>query len=561
MNCQSVKLFFLFQIITVILIVLDFLPREFSFVLTAFFLVYILIGVMQEALLIVIMSIPLFIALPISAFLDSMANWRIIIMALFLKWLIGKAKKNNYQWPDLRPEKIKEFLRQRPLIEKAGIIFLFIALFSLIGAESVGIGVKKIIFLANIFLLYILVKNIADTPDKLKTVIKISSLSAIFVLIIGYVQLFSVFFISLYDFWQYWAANIIPVFYGENLGRLLAASNTWFSYYGEGIPPTLRMFSVFPDSHSFALFNIVSVPFLLALAVYFKSKADIKKYRLTVLLVILSLFAVILSGSRGAWVGAIMPLILSLATLTIVKFSGKEKLGNSDFLIKNLKLFIPHNGIPFAGKLKNFIIIIPKIVTVTFIIFFLSFPISSVVLNESQKAEFERLNDKSGKKYEQLSFKRFASVIDVTETSNKGRIEIWKDTLNSIKKHPILGIGFGNFPIILEQDLSTGKKGASAHNIYLDIWAETGILGLAMFLLIFYEIGKTAYGVFRDSNDEIFKIFGAAVTIYLIWILGYGLFDVVLFNDKVLMLFTVAIGLLYGLADLDKKKPLTKVVN
>lgn len=550
MEYQSVKLFFLFQIAAIILMVLDLLPREFSFILTAMFLAYIIISSVWEGLLIAIISIPLYIALPVSAGMDSLANWRVVILAVFAKWLIERSAKMDRQemiaW--IKNARISLW-RQLNKMEALGMIFLLIAAVSLIGATSAGVGIKKIIFLANIFLLYFLIRKMADSSGKIGSIIKISVLPIVFVLFAGYLQLFLVFFVSLFDFWQYWAANAIPVFYGENLGRLLAVSNTWFSYYGEGVPPTLRIFSVFPDSHSFALFNIISIPFLLALAAYFKGAADLKKYRLIVSLIFLSLFAIILSGSRGAWVGAILPLGIIAAMLIIARLRILEAIRSVFIKISHIKkVFL---------KFKK-VVLVPRIVPLTLVLFFLLFPVSSLVLNESQKAEFDRLNNKSGKKYEQLSFKRFASVIDVTETSNKGRIEIWKDTLNSIKKHPVLGVGFGNFPIVLQQDVSTGKKGASAHNIYLDIWAETGLPGLAAFLLIFYEIGRTAFGVFRNSGEQMFKIFGAAFGIYLIWVMGYGMFDVVLFNDKVLMLFTVAVGILFSIENLNKKNPAEK---
>lgn len=544
MKFSSVKLFFLFQIAVISLMALDLLPREFSFILTAMFLGYIIISSTWEGLLIAIISIPLYIALPVSASMDSLANWRVVILAVFAKWLIERAAKMNRQEMITQIKNLKISLGRLNKMETLGMIFLLIAAVSLAGAFSVGVGAKKIIFLANIFLLYFLIRKTADTSEKIGTIIKISVFPIGIVLFAGYLQLFLVFFISLFDFWQYWAANVISIFYGENLGRLLSVSNTWFSYYGEGVPPTLRIFSMFPDSHSFALFNIISIPFLLALAAYFKGVMDLKKYRLTVSFIFLALFAIILSGSRGAWVGAILPLGIIVAMLIIARFRILET-------IRAMLVRISHVKTMFL-KFKK-VVLVPRVIPLTLVLFFLLFPVSSLVLNESQKAEFDRLNNKSGKKYEQLSFKRFASVIDVTETSNKGRIEIWKDTLNSIKKHPVLGVGFGNFPIVLQQDVSSSKKGASAHNIYLDIWAETGLPGLVVFLLIFYEIGRTAFGVFRNSRDKMFKIFGAAFGIYLIWVMGYGMFDVVLFNDKVLMLFMVAVGILYAMQNVNIK--------
>lgn len=136
--------------------------------------------------------------------------------------------------------------------------------------------------------------------------------------------------------------------------------------------------------------------------------------------------------------------------------------------------------------------------------------------------------------------------MDLDEISNKGRIEIWRDTFASIKKHPVLGVGIGNFTSVIGKNITAAKKGASAHNLFLDVFAEMGILGLIVFLAIFYEILKTAFWVFKNSTDDLYKFFALGVGVYMFWILGYALFDVVLFNDKVFLLFMILVGLLYG---------------
>ena len=53
------------------------------------------------------------------------------------------------------------------------------------------------------------------------------------------------------------------------------------------------------------------------------------------------------------------------------------------------------------------------------------------------------------------------------------RLNYWRDTLQIIKAHPFWGIGPGNFNLL---------RSRYAHNSYLQIWAETGVLGLVAFL-------------------------------------------------------------------------------
>ena len=69
------------------------------------------------------------------------------------------------------------------------------------------------------------------------------------------------------------------------------------------------------------------------------------------------------------------------------------------------------------------------------------------------------------------------------------RILIWQGTANMIQANPIMGVGLGNY---LEQyhefyEVPDAKNITVHHalNTYLQLWAETGIFGLTIFLAIF----------------------------------------------------------------------------
>lgn len=536
-NKLLLKTVFFFELAIVALIAAGVLPREFSYFITALVLIYFWGAEIIDSLVLVILSIPLFLALPISDSYDSMSNWRIILAILFLTWAVKTnffqklAKKASF------PEVKKFFLKSS--LELWAVIFALAAVFSLAGSINVAAGLKKILFLGNIFMLFVITRDIAKTREAFLKILNAGVFAAILTLTIGYAQLISIFFYSLYQFWQFWAENAIYALYGAKLAQLLSYSNTWFSYYSGDIPPTLRMFSVFPDSHSFALFNIILIPFTLTLAWHYKANGQKHNFAACGFLITLMLLAILFSGSRGAWISAIFSLVIAV----IIGAGRVKSIGRRlRVLITQGSKLKTQNHIL---KLKTFFENKPAIIIATIILFFALFPASSVILEQSQKAEWRRVN--SGAEMESsIIFKRLKSIADLEEISNKGRIEIWKDTLKSIKNHPILGVGIGNFPVVLGQTVSAAKKGASAHNLFFDIAAETGILGLIAFLAIFYEIGKTAFRVFRNSKDEFVKFFALAFSVYLFWILGYSLFDVVLLNDKVLLVLMAGLGMLYG---------------
>ena len=186
-------------------------------------------------------------------------------------------------------------------------VFSLTSILSLIVAEDIVAGVKKILFLGNIFLLFVLIVNIVKTRESILRIIKAAAVACGITIAVGFVQLFAVLKLPLYSFWQFWAENVSGIFYGSALADLLSYSNTWFSYYGAA-PPTLRLFSIMPDSHSFAMIAILSAPLFLSLAFYYFQKKQTKKFFLFFLS--LSILSIVLSGSRGAWLAIIFPLII-----------------------------------------------------------------------------------------------------------------------------------------------------------------------------------------------------------------------------------------------------------
>jgi len=249
------------EILAVVLTSIGIFPREAVLVMTGLLIFYFIFSKIEDSLILFIVSIPLFVALPITGY-DSMANWRVLLTVLFVVWLFQR------QWLKVIFRFVfNKIFRRQPLISpltKFTILFLIVAVLSLLIATDIVVGIKKILFLINIFLLFIIVRDIARDKQQRLKIIKAGAFAGIISLIVGYSQLIFVMIKPLYTFWQWWAKNVISVFYGNNLSELLAKSNTWFSYYPDS-PPTLRMFSVFPDSHSFALFVIISLVFLTSL--------------------------------------------------------------------------------------------------------------------------------------------------------------------------------------------------------------------------------------------------------------------------------------------------------
>jgi len=505
------------ELTAVFLMVFNILPRELGLFITGLLIFYFIFSPLEDSLWVFIASIPLFIALPITENFDTMANWRILLAVLFLvvffkQGISIKLIKNKFnKWRLKEQEGYKHYQ-----VEYLKGIFLLITIASLLVADNVFIGIKKILFLVNIFLLYIIIINVLYRNKNVFPKIISAMKTAIgIVLGIGFLQLIMVFFVNLHKFWYLWDRSVIHVFYGIDLSNLLSYSNTWFSYYSYQLP-TLRMFSIFPDSHSFAFFCILAIPFFLT-TIFIRDGNNKWGMIGSYLGLISCLLAIIFSGSRGSWVSGLGVLLIFLFIALLYFFK----------------------KITFWDKKAQLII-------GCFVIFFLLFPIASAILFMPQYIELgkDSLSNVS-------LFERARSIIDFVETSIKGRLEIWQRTVDSIIIRPLLGVGIGNFPLVLNEDFIFSKRGSSAHNLYLDFAAEIGVFALILLLVIFWKILKRSWYFFqRKIKGDIpyLNIWAGFFAIAFLWILGYSLFDVVLLNDKVLLFFVVNIAILYSYA-------------
>jgi O-antigen ligase len=582
-NKSSLQTILLSEIILVLAMIAGIVPREFSYLILVLLIISFIKLSFLDSLKLFILSIPFFTALPANAFSDSMSAWRVLIVVLFLKMVYekyGLYLKNCHselvsESTNFKGLTILQFIRQNIMriggndgnIQKIlkqvqddnyyklfllTVLFFAIAILSLISAESPGAGVKKMLFLANIFLLFpIVIYSIKKESDLIK-ILKAVFCSAVIIVSIGYFQFLSTFIITLSQFWDFWTNNVIRVFYGQNLSQLLSYSNTWFSYY-DVLPPTLRMFSVMPDSHSFAMLIIISMPVVLSLLFFYKKEKQ-KKY-LSVALIFF-LLAVYFSGSRGAWVGSVFALMAGvyLFITSSEKEKNSSKLKKICFIILEfIKLLKSKVGLKFNEE--NNSKYLAKLIAFSVILFFVLMPVSSLVLRQNQETQIIKsdINLSAEERGKFSMFERAFSISDFSETSNIGRLQIWQETLFSIGNRPFLGVGFGNFNYVLDQSESALKKGSSAHSIYLDIASEIGIYGLMIFLFLLAFILECSYNLFFKLRKIYLKIFAGSFFVYFFWICAYSIFDVVIFNDKVLIMIVIMIGLLYSLQRADQE--------
>jgi O-antigen ligase len=71
------------------------------------------------------------------------------------------------------------------------------------------------------------------------------------------------------------------------------------------------------------------------------------------------------------------------------------------------------------------------------------------------------------------------------DSSAQGRLELWMDCIEVMRRYPFFGVGPDHFPLIAEE--FGWPNGKEAHSLWLQAGAETGVPGMLL-LVLFYGI-------------------------------------------------------------------------
>jgi len=124
------------------------------------------------------------------------------------------------------------------------------------------------------------------------------------------------------------------------------------------------------------------------------------------------------------------------------------------------------------------------------------------------------------------------------EFSSLMRLTYWKGALGIIKLKFFTGSGLGNFNL---------PYARYAHNTYLQIFAETGILGILAFLWFIYKLLKTGF-LRLSRNNQDFLLFGLLLS-NLAFLL-HNLVDFTFFLPEVSLTWWLLAGILFSLPQL-----------
>ncbi len=141
--------------------------------------------------------------------------------------------------------------------------------------------------------------------------------------------------------------------------------------------------------------------------------------------------------------------------------------------------------------------------------------------------------------------------------SGSGRTDIWTVGQRMVRAHPIRGVGTGNFtntsihyllePGSLPHSQFISGTPQPAENTYLEVLAELGVVGAALFLsLVGFGLGCSisAMGRFRSVGERNLQALAAAIAIALVGLLASDVFAAQEYNRNLWLLLGLGPALL-----------------
>jgi len=140
---------------------------------------------------------------------------------------------------------------------------------------------------------------------------------------------------------------------------------------------------------------------------------------------------------------------------------------------------------------------------------------------------------------------RFASITNLSDSSTSYRIYIWQATLRILKDFWISGLGQGidAYNVVYPYYAFSDVTAPHSHNLFLQVFVETGIFGLLVFLVLLLTFFRSLMRLYAKTRNKKTRAFLAAFTAAAVAFLIQGMFDYVFYNYRVMLTFFIFMGI------------------
>lgn len=133
---------------------------------------------------------------------------------------------------------------------------------------------------------------------------------------------------------------------------------------------------------------------------------------------------------------------------------------------------------------------------------------------------------------------------------NYDRLSMYRNTINMIRHHPFLGVGvntfiknYGKYKLPEPENAKTPDS-IYAHNSFLQMTAEVGLLGLVAFLWALFALFSYTKGAYKKIKDSYYRIVLLSVVACLFAFLVNSLTETSLYYARVVTIFWYLVGFL-----------------
>ena len=139
----------------------------------------------------------------------------------------------------------------------------------------------------------------------------------------------------------------------------------------------------------------------------------------------------------------------------------------------------------------------------------------------------------------------FQNVGGTTFFGRAGRLELWSATLQMLRHYPVFGAGLSGFAdrVAPYWNANHPERFIDPHNIVLNFWVETGLLGLFAFGWLLVVGCRLSLQGWRDGTPDWRPIY-LGILLGLVAIVVHGLVDVPYFKNDLSLEFWALAGIL-----------------
>lgn len=147
-----------------------------------------------------------------------------------------------------------------------------------------------------------------------------------------------------------------------------------------------------------------------------------------------------------------------------------------------------------------------------------------------------------------LFMQRIETIGDTKYVSNHDRLDRWAAAWKMALDHIVYGVGWGAYPDVypyyrvFENAFSSNIR-MGAHNLYLEILAETGLIGISIFLYMIYVYFRQCILLQYRVKSEFLNVFVIALQGAMITYLFHAFLNNLGPSDKISIMFWFMLGM------------------